>query len=99
MPFSSLQPLPIGGRKPKNVGEFIARIQAERGFRNVTEASLREEIAAKESADVKDEDVTMTGSDDEQDEAPKDIRVVRAEILRNIEYVDGRCPASLCSLC
>lgn len=85
MPFSSLRPLPVGGRKPKNVGEFIARIQNERGFRNVTEASLREEIAAKQRADEKDEDVDMTGSDDEQEEAPKDVHAVRAEILRNIE--------------
>lgn len=96
MPPSSLRPLPVGSRKPKNLSEFIARIQSERGFRNVTEASLREEIKAKadgQAAQGKQEDVHMSGTSEDVDESeePKDIHAVKAEILRNIEYATVVC--------
>lgn len=98
MPYSSLRPLPVGGHRPKNIGDFIARIQAERGFRNVSEASLREEITAKQAraagADGDNDDVDMasgTGADDSDgnrdDDDAKDVYAVRNEILQNIECV------------
>ncbi|KAJ3939623.1 RNA polymerase II mediator complex subunit [Colletotrichum fioriniae] len=86
MPFSSLHPVPTGDRKPKSLGEFIARVQAERGFRNVTEESLKEEVENKKNGvgEVKEEDTTMVEGDDE-DEEPLDAGAARMEVLRNID--------------
>ncbi|KAI1379973.1 subunit 17 of mediator complex-domain-containing protein, partial [Hypoxylon crocopeplum] len=86
-PFS-LRPWPIGDKKPKNLGEFIARINIERGgFRNVTEAQLREEIAAQENGHAEVEG--SSDSEDEEEEADtdksKNVMVARDEFLRNIE--------------
>ncbi|KAM0333499.1 hypothetical protein ACHAQA_002162 [Verticillium albo-atrum] len=83
--YTSLRPQPIGSRKPKNLGEFIGRIQAERGFRNVSEASLREEIQAKKDGEGKDDDVEMATTDDEDADEVKDINTVKGEIMRNID--------------
>ncbi|KAF9871543.1 RNA polymerase ii mediator complex component [Colletotrichum karsti] len=88
MPFSSLQPIPAGGRKPKNLGEFIARVQAERGFRNVTEESLKQEIEDRKNgvADVKEEeDTAMADGNNDEDEEPADANAVRMDVLRNID--------------
>ncbi|KAL2758512.1 hypothetical protein ACRALDRAFT_1080310 [Sodiomyces alcalophilus JCM 7366] len=100
MPYSSLRPLPVGSRKPKNLGDFIARIQADRGFRNVTEASLREEIQARadgQAEQEKQEDVHMAGTSDDADESeePKDVLAVKAEILRNIDAAHNAAMLSL----
>ncbi|OLN85716.1 Mediator of RNA polymerase II transcription subunit 17 [Colletotrichum chlorophyti] len=86
MPFSSLQPVPSGGRKPKSLGEFIARVQAERGFRNVTEDSLREEIQNRQDGitEFKQEDTVMADEDGEEEETP-DAGAARMEVLRNID--------------
>ncbi|KAI1080109.1 subunit 17 of mediator complex-domain-containing protein [Whalleya microplaca] len=84
-PFS-LRPWPINDKKPKNLAEFIARVNAERGgFRNLTEAKLRDEIKAQEDG------VDVEGSDGESDseesdaDKSKSVVVAREEILRNIE--------------
>lgn len=45
-----LRPVPQSDRRPKNLGEFIARVNADRGFRNVTEESLRKEMEAEAEA-------------------------------------------------
>lgn len=45
-----LRPVPQSDRRPKNLGEFIARVNADRGFRNVTEEGLRKEIEAEAEA-------------------------------------------------
>lgn len=90
MPFSSLQPTPTGGRKPKNLGEFIARVQAERGFRNVTEESLKKEIEDRKNGvvDLKAQEVDTAMADgNEDEEEPADANAARLEVLRNIEYV------------
>ncbi|KAM0280625.1 hypothetical protein ACHAQH_003932 [Verticillium albo-atrum] len=84
-PYTSLRPPPIGSRKPKSLGEFIGRIQAERGFRNVTEASLREEILAKTDGGAIDDDVPMSTTEDEDAEGVKDIHTVKGEIMRSID--------------
>jgi mediator of RNA polymerase II transcription subunit 17, fungi type len=91
-PSFSLRPWPTGDRKPKNLAEFIARVNAERGaFRNVTEESLKEEIRVREQEDPTGaDDVEMAGSEageqDEETEA-KDLNAARNEMLKNIEYV------------
>ncbi|KAJ0123323.1 mediator of rna polymerase ii transcription subunit 17 [Diaporthe amygdali] len=45
-----LRPVPQSDRRPKNLGEFIARVNADRGFRNVTEESLRKDMEAEAEA-------------------------------------------------
>jgi|SRR3569833_2308989 len=87
----TLQPWPSGGSKPKNLAEFIARVNGQNGgFRTVTEEGLRKQIEAEEAGVVESADVDMK-SDSEDDEAPKpvvldDILAARNEVLRNIEY-------------
>ncbi|KAI1496616.1 subunit 17 of mediator complex-domain-containing protein [Biscogniauxia marginata] len=86
-PFS-IRPWPIGDKKPKHLGEFIARVNAERnGFRNVTEAQLRDEIKDQDEGRM---DIDKTdGSSDEEEEADADksksVIAAREEFLRNIE--------------
>jgi mediator of RNA polymerase II transcription subunit 17, fungi type len=85
-PFD-LRPWPRGDKKPKNLAEFITRINFERsGFRNVTEASLREEIAAEKEAPSQ-EDIDEDDKDGEDEAEKKDIRVVRDQMLRDARYV------------
>ncbi|OTA58575.1 hypothetical protein K449DRAFT_373525 [Hypoxylon sp. EC38] len=86
----SLRPWPIGDKKPKNLGEFIARVNAEQGgFRNMTEAKLREEITAQENGRVEADDMSDLEDEDEDEEvdADKSKKVVaaREEFLKNIE--------------
>lgn len=86
-PFS-LRPWPIGDKKPKNLGEFIARVNAERGgFRNVTEAQLREEIAAQENGHVEVERSSDEEEEEEESDADKGKNVMEAreEVLKNLE--------------
>lgn len=95
-PFS-LRPWPTGDKKPKNLGEFVARVNAEPGgFRSVTEAKLREEIRELEERqddDAADNDASAgdasSAADDDDDEEgdTKDALVAREEFLRNCELV------------
>ncbi|KAK2030256.1 RNA polymerase II mediator complex component SRB4 [Colletotrichum zoysiae] len=91
MPFSSLHPVPTGGRKPKSLGEFIARVQSERGFRNVTEESLRDEVENQKNGDaqVKDQDTAMSDGNPDDDEEPPDAGAARMEVLRNIDVAQN----------
>ncbi|KAI1140955.1 subunit 17 of mediator complex-domain-containing protein [Hypoxylon sp. FL0543] len=87
-PFS-LRPWPIGDKKPKNLGDFIARVNAERGgFRNVTEEKLREEIAAQENGGIEADEVSDSEAEDEEEtdaEKSKNVTAAREEFLKNIE--------------
>jgi len=87
-PFS-LRPTPAGDRKPKNLAEFIGRVNSsDGGFRNLREDDLRKQIEAQKNGIVDSTNADTTdGSDNEDDAEPAgDIRVARDEILRNIEY-------------
>ncbi|KAF6838925.1 RNA polymerase ii mediator complex component [Colletotrichum plurivorum] len=86
MPFTSLRPTPMGSRKPKNLGEFIARVQAERGFRNVTEEGLRKEIEDRKNGvvNVKEEDTPMADANDNEEDPP-DANAARMEVLKSID--------------
>ncbi|KAM6523833.1 RNA polymerase II mediator complex subunit [Fusarium solani] len=91
----SLRPNPVADRRPKNIADFIARVNAQPGgFRALSEDKLREEIAARDAANgdaAEDKDVHMaeTGQDeddeDEDQEAERDPQEVRMEVLRNID--------------
>jgi mediator of RNA polymerase II transcription subunit 17 len=68
-----LRPVPQSDRRPKNLAEFIARVNADRGFRNVTEESLRKELEAESEANgiLESKEVYMTdsvGADGDGDE-------------------------------
>ncbi|KAI0967863.1 subunit 17 of mediator complex-domain-containing protein [Xylaria arbuscula] len=91
-PFS-LRPWPTGDKKPQNLAEFIARVNAQPGgFRGLDEAQLRRDIQAKQQGTLEDDG--DDGSDDEEadddDEAEesngKTALVAREEFLRNIEF-------------
>lgn len=91
-PFS-LRPWPTRDKKPQNLAEFIARVNAQPGgFRGLNEAELRQDVEAKKRGTL--EDGGVDGSDDEEedddeaDEAKrKNALVAREEFLRNIESV------------
>lgn len=88
----ALRPLPYGDRKPKNLGEFIARINAERGgFRSVTEETLRKEIETQDNGVEDSKDVDMdVESDDEADSNLvkfEEIHEAVDEVHKNAEYV------------
>ncbi|KAI1408218.1 subunit 17 of mediator complex-domain-containing protein [Hypoxylon sp. FL1857] len=87
-PFS-LRPWPIGDKQPKNLGEFIARVNAERGgFRNLTEAKLREEIAAQENGHIETDEVSESSEEEGEEADPdkaKNVMAAREEFLKNIE--------------
>ncbi|ORY60552.1 subunit 17 of mediator complex-domain-containing protein [Pseudomassariella vexata] len=86
-PFS-LRPWPMGDKKPKNLGEFIARVNAEHeSFRHVTEAQLREELAAQTDGRLDNgslEGNSESDSDSETDKT-KNVLAARDEILRSID--------------
>ncbi|KAM0417291.1 hypothetical protein ACHAPT_012732 [Fusarium lateritium] len=100
----SLRPNPVADRKPKNIADFIARVNSQPGgFRALSEEKLRDDILAARDAVVngdaqdKDKDVDMAGTgqdEDEEDEeeedqeATRDPQEVRMEVLRNIEHVN-----------
>lgn len=92
----SLRPFPISDTKPKSLGDFIARVNAQPGgFRDVTEEKLRQEQLALRNAALEGQDVDMSDGDEEDEEgdspggsAPQDLMQSRMDVLQNIEYVD-----------
>lgn len=84
----SLRPWPVGDKKPKTLAEFIARVNARPGgFRNLSEAKLREQIAAQENGRMEVDEPSDSDPEDEEAtvDKPKDAMVAREEFLRNIE--------------
>ncbi|KAF4452227.1 calcium channel yvc1 [Fusarium austroafricanum] len=88
----SLRPPPVADRKPQNIAEFIARVNAQPGgFRAISEAELKEEIAQKDAknGDAQDKDLDMAdGHEDDEDEdqdALRDLQEVRMEMLKNLD--------------
>jgi mediator of RNA polymerase II transcription subunit 17, fungi type len=92
-PPLSLRPFPVADKKPKNLGEFIARVNAQPGgFRLLSEARLREQAALnsqkdKDAVDEADMDMSDGDEEDEEDEedAANDPGQARMEVLKNIE--------------
>lgn len=81
----AFQPWPLDKPEPPNILDVLARVQIERGqlFRNVTEASLQEEIAADgalspDQSTSEDEDGERDRSDATKDDQP----VSREELQR-----------------
>ncbi|KAH8157892.1 hypothetical protein CIB48_g10348 [Xylaria polymorpha] len=89
-PFS-LRPWPIGDKKPKNLAEFIARVNARPGgFRSLNEAELRRKVQEKQQGSLDDDGMDTSegeGDDDEVEEAKgKTALVAREEFLKNIDF-------------
>ncbi|EHK18871.1 uncharacterized protein TRIVIDRAFT_193946 [Trichoderma virens Gv29-8] len=86
-PPLSLRPFPVADQKPKNLAEFIARVNAQPGgFRSVTEEKLREDLKNSESSDgAADHDEDMSEAGAENEVAEKDPNVARMEVLKNID--------------
>lgn len=94
----SVRPLqPLNDRRPKNLSEFISRVNAQAGgFRNVRQDELQKQVEEKRQKlhhDGNDDDVHMyDGTADEEDEQAdsdsetKDLTAARNNMLRNIEY-------------
>lgn len=89
----SLRPPPVADRKPQSIAEFITRVNAQPGgFRALSEAKLREEIAQENATneDSQQKDVDMDEADEEDDEedqdATRDPQEVRLEMFKNLEY-------------
>lgn len=100
-PPLSLRPFPVADKAPKNLADFIARVNTQPGgFRDVTEAKLRDEIKSREilgAGDSDTEDVDMSDAVNDDDQA-KDPSLARMEVLRNIECVlirKKQCPHKL----
>ncbi|KAJ1336110.1 mediator of RNA polymerase II transcription subunit 17 [Microdochium nivale] len=90
-PFS-LRPWPTGDKKPKNLGEFVARVHAEPGgFRSVSEDQLRDDIKAQDGADLSSPS-SAEDNDDQDDEAAqndddtKDAIAAREEFFRSCDH-------------
>ncbi|KAK6860012.1 hypothetical protein PG995_003648 [Apiospora arundinis] len=91
-PFS-LRPWPRGDKKPKNIGEFVARVSSERnGFRNVKEADLIEEIKAHaagaanpDSSQDSPEGDSESDGEAENDKKEKTAIAARDDFLKNLE--------------
>ncbi|KAG5927153.1 hypothetical protein E4U42_002564, partial [Claviceps africana] len=88
-PPLSLRPFPVADRAPKNLAEFIARVNTQPGgFRAVTEEKLRDEIRSRENtaaADSDPDDVDMSDAGHEEDPDSQDPGLARIEVLKNIE--------------
>ncbi|KAG5978153.1 hypothetical protein E4U54_007052, partial [Claviceps lovelessii] len=101
-PPLSLRPFPVADRAPKNLAEFIARVNTQPGgFRAVTEEKLRDEIKARETpaaADSDPEDVDMSDAGHDEDQVSKDPSLARIEVLKNIEIASNTAMLTLDSL-
>ncbi|EFY89126.1 RNA polymerase II mediator complex component SRB4, putative [Metarhizium acridum CQMa 102] len=100
-PPLSLRPFPVADKAPRNLAEFIARVNTQSGgFRDVTENKLQDEIKSNQivnGADSDQEDVDM--SDLGHDEEPvKDAAAVRMDVLKNIEIAGNTAMLTLDSL-
>ncbi|KAI1263887.1 subunit 17 of mediator complex-domain-containing protein [Xylariaceae sp. FL1019] len=94
-PFS-LRPWPIADKQPKNIADFIARVNAAPdGFRNLDEAALRQQLHAQQQRgpdtfdtddDADDGDEAEEGQGEADADKAKTVAVARDEFLRNIEF-------------
>lgn len=93
-PPLSMRPFPVADKSPKNLADFIARVNAlPGGFRSVTETSLAEDIHAHNDTNGEDVDMSSDADDNDQDDddeddddaSAKDPLVARMEVLKHIE--------------
>lgn len=94
-PPLSLRPFPVADSKPKNIADFISRVNLQPGgFRDLSEEKLREQIRARDvdGDEPAEQDVDMSDGEDDDEPAAKDANAARMEVLKNIEYVAYHIP-------
>lgn len=92
-PFA-LRPLhlPQSDRKPASIGDFIARVNADKGgFRNVTEDGLRKVLEAEANNVMESKEVDMLNGESEVDAVAEQVSLEEyheaiSEVRRNAEY-------------
>ncbi|KAG6033091.1 hypothetical protein E4U41_007007 [Claviceps citrina] len=101
-PPLSLRPFPVADKAPKNLAEFIARVNTQPGgFRLVTEERLRDEIRSRNmppAGDSDPEDVDMSDAGNDADDQDRDPSLARMEVLKNIEIASNTAMLTLDSL-
>ncbi|KAJ4145450.1 hypothetical protein LMH87_004300 [Akanthomyces muscarius] len=103
-PPLSMRPFPVADKSPKNLADFIARVNAlPGGFRSVTETSLEEDIHARNETDGEDVDMSSDADDDnddddDEDASAKDPVVARMEVLKHIDIASNTAMLTLDSL-
>ncbi|KZZ96072.1 RNA polymerase II mediator complex component SRB4 [Moelleriella libera RCEF 2490] len=105
-PPLSLRPFPIANREPKDLAEFIARVNTQPGgFRALSVQKLRDDIVARDSpnaadSDQDDGDVSDGGGGGggNEEEPARDPILARAEVLKNIEIAGNTAMLTLDSL-
>lgn len=82
----SLRPFPVADKKPNNVYDFLQRVNTTQvgGFRALSEAKLREELAKKKRQDGIEQDDDDESSSEEDGEPAPDIATAREEILQDL---------------
>ncbi|KAI9640173.1 RNA polymerase II mediator complex subunit [Ciborinia camelliae] len=94
----SLRPAPTTGSNSIPLPILIARINAERGgFRNLSEDSLRQEIAEAELGGNEEENESSSedGEEEEEPDRMKELLTARDEILGQIEHAHNAAMISL----
>lgn len=83
----SLKARPSSKANATALPSLIERINFERGgFQNITEESLRQEIAEAELETENGEDNDSSSEDDEEPDRLKELMTAREEILGQVEY-------------
>jgi mediator of RNA polymerase II transcription subunit 17 len=84
---------------PKHLPTIIQRINFERGgFHNITEESLRQEIAEAELSNDNGEEGSSEEEEEEEPDRAKELLVARDELLMHIEYYSTSTPSACPSL-
>ncbi|KAG6006443.1 hypothetical protein E4U21_007061 [Claviceps maximensis] len=101
-PPLSLRPFPVADTAPKNLADFISRVNTQPGgFRALTEDKLRDDIRSRETPAAPDsdpEDADMSDAGTEEDQVSKDPSLARNEVLKNIEIASNTAMLTLDSL-
>lgn len=84
----AFQPWPLGKPEPPNIIDVLARVQVERGqlFRNITESSLQEEIAADGALSPDQSTSDDEDGEAEQKDSIKDGKPVSREELQRAKF-------------
>jgi mediator of RNA polymerase II transcription subunit 17 len=84
----AFQPWPLEKPEPPNIIDVLARVQVERGqlFRNITESSLQEEIAADGALSPDQSTSDDEDGEAEQPESTKDGKSVSREELQRAKF-------------
>lgn len=82
----SLRPFPVPSKNPSNVYDFLQRVNTTQvgGFRALSEAKLRDELAKKNRQDGEEQDDDDEFSSEDEADAAPDITTAREEILQDL---------------